>query len=228
MRPYLFLVLSLVIISAIIIVGFPTPPDFLNEGAFVETSSVVLYGVTITFLLWLRPMKELKDTLLCAAVTLCLMLRELDFDKKFTDLGVFKGKFYKSAEIPIIQKLIGLFIILTLLALVITLLVRHTKPLLRGLKENHRAKYGVITAIILAFVSKAFLDGMPRKVAYKRSRYICSPHINRGSWWHGIHRSGWPPLLVQTHWCEQAVAGRTRKMSRRCCQTTSLDLTVCR
>jgi len=164
MRPYLFLVLSLVIISAIIIVGFPTPPDFLNEGAFVETSSVVLYGVTITFLLWLRPMKELKDTLLCAAVTLCLMLRELDFDKKFTDLGVFKGKFYKSAEIPIIQKLVGLFIILTLLALVITLLVRHTKPLLRGLKENHRAKYGVITAIILAFVSKAFLDGMPRKL----------------------------------------------------------------
>ena len=37
--------------------------------------------------------------------------RELDFDKRFTAVGVLKSRFYLSTDIPVFEKLIGLIVI---------------------------------------------------------------------------------------------------------------------
>lgn len=164
MKPYLILVLSLLVVSGALICA-PFEKGFIvKEGGVIETATVVLYGVLIALLVFLRRLQWFWGNFLCALCLLVLLFRELDFDKAFTTMGIFKSNFYKSETISIVEKSAGLLVILIILAVFGTTLKRYGKGLLTGIKQLKKPELGVLTAVLLAMVSKLILDGLPRKL----------------------------------------------------------------
>ena len=109
MKPYVILLISLLVVSGVLIFT-PFEKGFLvKEGGVIEVSTVVLYGVLIGLLLVLRNLRWLWGNILCSLCVLVLLFRELDFDKAFTTMGIFKSNFYKSDSISLLEKSSGLF-----------------------------------------------------------------------------------------------------------------------
>ena len=91
------------------------------------------------------------------------MLRELDFDKQFTTMGLFKSKFFISNSVPLVEKTIGAIIILLLLYVVFSIIYRYSKEFWFGLKNHSIISFGALIVVTLLVVSKS-LDGIDRKL----------------------------------------------------------------
>ena len=90
-------------------------------------------------------------------------LRELDFDKRFTTMGILKSRFYTSDVVPLGEKLIGLMVILILLYVVYRIIKDHTASFVDGVKNRVPQHLGVLSAIGLLVFSKS-IDGLDRKL----------------------------------------------------------------
>ncbi len=164
MRPYLILISTLLVFSTLLLFVGNDAKFVTKEGGVVETLSVVGYAVLLGCLLVKRPIQPLKDTLFSAVVVVFLMFRELDFDKAFTTMGIFKSRFYKSAEVPGIEKLVAVVVIVGLLYVLVSLVRSYGKDVLRGMRRGLPVQTGVVVALVLAAFSKLVLDGLPRKL----------------------------------------------------------------
>lgn len=164
MKPYVILLISLLVVSGVLIFT-PFEKGFLvKEGGVIEVSTVVLYGVLIGLLLVLRNLRWLWGNILCSLCVLVLLFRELDFDKAFTTMGIFKSNFYKSDSISLLEKSSGLFVTLLILAIFSFTFRHYRKSLWLGIRQLKKPELGVAFAIALAMVSKLILDGLPRKL----------------------------------------------------------------
>ena len=59
-------------------------------------------------------------------------------------MGILKSRFYLSAEVPLVEKIIGLFVVLLLLWAVIKIIKNHFASTLAGLVELHERAVGVV------------------------------------------------------------------------------------
>jgi hypothetical protein len=91
------------------------------------------------------------------------MLRELDFDKKFTTMGVLKSKFYVSPVVPVAEKAIGAMVIALLIYAAVQCIRRHARNLIRGLGSACAVSIGICLVLVFLAVSKS-LDGIGRKL----------------------------------------------------------------
>ena len=91
-------------------------------------------------------------------------LRELDLDKRFTTMGVFKSRFYISSDVPIAEKIIGLMVIALLLYIIISIVKNHSTNMLSKIKSSSSVHVGALSTFILLAVSKT-LDGFARKMS---------------------------------------------------------------
>lgn len=89
-------------------------------------------------------------------------LRELDFDKRFTDAGVLQARLY-TGDFPLIQQLIGGAILLGVLTLVL-LLLRHCWRLWREGSWHHLYPSLALSAAGWLVLAKT-VDGAGRKLA---------------------------------------------------------------
>ena len=90
--------------------------------------------------------------------------RELDFDKRFTTMGVLKSRFYLSTDIPVFEKLIGLIVIALIIWSVAMIVRNHISSFLEGLRLVSVEATGVAAALLLLGFSKS-IDGIARKLA---------------------------------------------------------------
>jgi hypothetical protein len=165
MKKYSILILGLLTFSSILICIGESANSIIEEGGLVETTTVLLYGIVIFVILWKKPMESSITNWLSTTGILILMFREMDFDKAFTTMGIFKSRFYKSSEVPIIEKLVAGVVIIFIIT-VSFLLIRHYIYSIRSeAKKNLNAEWGVFIAITLAAISKLVLDGLPRKLS---------------------------------------------------------------
>lgn len=144
--------------------GEDVSSSLTEEGGLVENLTVWLYAVLLVVLIFGVKVRMTLNRVLCPFVILLLMLRELDFDKKFTEMGIFKSKFYKSADVPFMQKALAVVVIMIILVVVFMLLRQNWKGLLHGVGKRWRVECGIAVALLLAGVSKLLLDGLPRKL----------------------------------------------------------------
>lgn len=79
-------------------------------------------------------------------------------------MGLFKSRFYSSAEMPVIEKILALIFTLSVLFVISLLVRKYSKSILQGLRKFRKAELGIVTAIFLAFLTKIILDGLPRKL----------------------------------------------------------------
>ncbi len=136
----------------------------MGEGQFIEVASCVLWFVCAL----VSTIGALRLTSTAWAyiggVTFLFGLRELDFDKKFTTMGILKSKFYFSDTVPIGEKIIGFAIVLLLLFLAVAL-VRLFIQTVRKNKYKARWVTGIAFTAFAMLAAAKILDGLPRKLA---------------------------------------------------------------
>ena len=133
----------------------------IRENGIVEALSAVGYLITAALLFWQTMFHRNRWSL--AVATLCLGLRELDFHKRFTTTSMFKTRFYTEANVPGIEKVIGILCILALLALIYFLLKEHFSRFREGLRSGSGAPWTLFAAASMLICAKS-LEGLGRKL----------------------------------------------------------------
>lgn len=136
----------------------------LKEGGVVESLSVSGYFLCAAFIVFKGKLNYLKQYFYLFLLIIFFMLRELDFDKRFTTMGILKSKFYISNNVPLVEKIVGAMVILLLLYVVFSILYRHSKDFFYGLKKHSVISFGALIVAIFLVVSKS-LDGAARKLS---------------------------------------------------------------
>jgi len=135
----------------------------LDEGGLVESATVLGYGICLGLILIRGGLGYLtRQTGIVVLITL-LGLRELDFDKRFTTMGIFKSRFYVSSDVPLLEKAAAIIFILLLAVCIGRLLKQLLVPFISGIKRRSLVAWGALLAIGLAAVAKS-LDGLSRKL----------------------------------------------------------------
>ena len=135
----------------------------LKEGGIIESLSAAGYFICAIFILYKGRLNYLKSYHYVLMIIIFFLLRELDFDKRFTTEGILSSKFLFSENVPFSEKIIGTVIIAILLYAVFSLIYLNTRQFMAGLKEKSPVSLGILFVIIFLVVSKT-LDGLARKL----------------------------------------------------------------
>lgn len=133
----------------------------LKEGGWVETASWVSYFVAAAFILiQILRWPTRWSMLIC---TMLLGMRELDFDKRFTTMGIFKSRFYGSEEVPLGEKLIAALITAAIVVTLIFLVKDHLLPFIKRITKGEGPSWSILLAGGLMVFAKS-IDGLSRKL----------------------------------------------------------------
>lgn len=125
---------------------------FSESGAFEVMSPWLWYLLVVLCLL----NAEIKpDTRVFAALAAVLLgLREMDFHKRLFDISFIKTNFYRSAEIPLMDKLLG-FILLLGIIFVFLVLAKKLVQTVRSMKDSlNIAHFFIFLTIVCGGLSK--------------------------------------------------------------------------
>jgi hypothetical protein len=165
---YQYLWLSIVFITTILLIGLVYDisryPLLIAENGIIESLSVIGYIACIVLILVKGGLNFAKKYNYFVALLVLFALRELDFDKKFTTMGILKSKFYFSANVPIIEKVIGVCIILIILYIIIKIIKHHLIGCISKIKQQSLGYIGFSLTFIILLAAKT-IDGMERKLA---------------------------------------------------------------
>lgn len=141
-----------------------TRKALLSEDGPVEIASAALYFVCCAYALLRGGGAFLKKYPYFVVIPLLFGMRELDFDKRFTTIGVLKSKFYVSPLEPWHTKLIVIMLGLAVIMLIVMMVKNHLKALWESLRSGGDMGIGVVLVLAMLVVSKS-LDGLERKCA---------------------------------------------------------------
>lgn len=136
----------------------------LSEGGLVETVSAMGYFICIGFLLYIAGIASVKHYWYVYLIFLAMGLRELDFDKRFTETGIFKSKFLLANDVGVIEKILGFLVIMLIFYSVYALATRHLRGFFKDLVALKLKSFVVLQVFGLIVVAKT-LDGLARKLS---------------------------------------------------------------
>lgn len=136
-----------------------TPKEVFAESGPIERLSAAYLILSALLLATLHGAGRWHQVVLLGAAG----LRELDWDKAFTDSGVLQLRLY-SGDAPLVQKAVGLLVLAVLITAGIRLLRRDLGPWLRGLRDGQLRAWMIALILALHAVAKS-LDGLGRKLA---------------------------------------------------------------
>lgn len=163
-------VFVVVLVLLVLLFAFSTTLDdatrtaLLSEDGPVEIVSAVLYFVCCGYALIRGGGAFLKKYPYFIMIPLLFGMRELDFDKRFTTIGVLKSKFYVSPLEPWHTKLIVITLGLVVIYMLVQMLKNHLLEFWAALRAGSSFGYGVALVLAMLVVSKS-LDGLERKCA---------------------------------------------------------------
>jgi len=135
----------------------------ISENGPIETASATGYLIVLIIMLAKGGWGYLKSHIYIFILVASMGLRELDFDKRFTRMGIFKSKFYLSPEVPCSEKICGFLVIAALLWCIYLLLKKHFRSFLTGcLKKVVPMSAGI--SVLFIIMSKS-IDGLSRKLS---------------------------------------------------------------
>ena len=138
-------------------------PFLIQEGGVIETLSAVGYFVCALFVMWVGKWSYITRYNYFVILIILFGLRELDFHKRFTTMGMFKLTFYLSHSVPVIEKLAGLLVMAVLLYIVISIITHHSKYFFRNIKQKSPVHIGALLTFVFLVITKT-IDGIGRKV----------------------------------------------------------------
>ena len=166
MKIYLPIWIGLLVgaIVTVIVSEFVSPATanaLLKEGGWIETASWISYFVAAALILVL--MLRFPNRWCLAVATMLLGMRELDFDKRFTTMGIFKSRFYGSEEVPLGEKLIAALITAAIVVVLIFVVKEHLLPFIKRVTNREGASLSVLFAGGFMVFAKS-IDGLSRKL----------------------------------------------------------------
>lgn len=153
------------LISLIVLLKMVDPElrkSLIEENGLIELSSCIGYFVCLAMLSFFK-VNDAKSKWCIMLILLAFGLRELDFHVLFTTMGITKTKFYLSPEVPVLEKVFGIFVFASLAYIVFYVVRRHFSAYMVALKEREPFAAGVFFGILLIFASKG-IDGLPRQL----------------------------------------------------------------
>ena len=136
---------------------------FLQENGPIEWATVLGYFLCVVMIVYQGGIAYIKKYYYIFLLIIFFMLKELDFDARFTTTGMFKLRFFTSSTVPLLEKIIGVMIIVLLLYIIFIILHRHLKDFLINLRKREIISVGVFITCALLAVSQSF-DGFDRKL----------------------------------------------------------------
>ncbi len=168
-RPMFPLIVAIFTIATLLIVSFIFKiyeyPLWIKEGGIIETLSVVGYFLCVVLILLKGGWSYIKKYYYFFILIILFGLRELDFDKRFTTMGIFKSKFYVSSSVPMVEKFMGLLVITVLLYIVVSIFKNHSKGFFSKIKKLSPVHVGALITFLTIVFSKS-IDGIARKLGY--------------------------------------------------------------
>ena len=140
----------------------PTRKALLNEDGPVEIASALLYFACCAYVLLKGGFGFFQRFPYLVVIPMLFGMRELDFDKRFTAIGVLKSKFYVSPLVPLHTKLLVIALGLVVIALILLMLKRHFVDFWDGVRNRTAFGWGILLVLAMLVVSKS-LDGLERK-----------------------------------------------------------------
>lgn len=163
-RIYAILSLSLILLAAFVVYLGPTEAkSLLGETGPIERASALGYFLCAGYMLLAGGRDFAKRHAYIIVLVTLFGCRELDFDKRFTTMGILRSRFYMSSEVPLLEKLVGLIVIALLLWAVINIVKNHLTSTLANLSKLNERAVGVLMIFVLLAVSKS-IDGLARKL----------------------------------------------------------------
>jgi hypothetical protein len=151
---------------ALVVTTEQASPEFreslLTEGGPVEMLSAIAYFLAAALLL-VQAIMNMPARWVLFALTLCFGLRELDFDKRFTTMGIFKLRFFSSAEVLWPEKLLGVVVVAAFLTLIYLLIKNYARPFWKKIKQGNGIALSVLFSGGALVVAKT-IDGIARKL----------------------------------------------------------------
>lgn len=161
---YVILFSALVALASVIVSLGPIEAQFLlSESGPIEQASALGYFLCALYMLLHGGGEFLKKYSYLIVLVTLFGFRELDFDKRFTTMGILKSRFYLSPDVGLFEKVIGALIIALLLWAIVKTVKHHATSTLKGLKRLNERAVGVIAIFALVTVSKS-IDGLARKL----------------------------------------------------------------
>lgn len=135
-----------------------------QEGGPIENASALGYLITAAFLAVFGGRGFLRSHFPVVVVLLAMAARELDFDKRFTTLGILKSRFYFDPSVPWGERLVGLLVV-GLILYCVWRVFRTGLAVWRDPENNGR--YAVLVTLFAAgfVVFTKSIDGIGRKLA---------------------------------------------------------------
>ncbi len=136
---------------------------WLKEDGIIESASAFGYFLCSAIIIYKGKLSYLKKYHYVFILIVFFMLREMDLDKKFTTMGIFKSRFYFTPTVPVMEKIVGGIVILLLFYAVFKIIKIHVKDFIVGLKSHSVVAASIFTVGALLVISKS-LDGLARKL----------------------------------------------------------------
>lgn len=135
---------------------------FLENG-LIETTTVIFYSLCIILFVWFHKVKSFTKYWSIVVLLMALALRELDFDKKFTTEGILKSEFLFSADVPMIEKILGGLVLIILIVALIHLIKTQAKPYWHAVWSFKSYAWALGFGFGLMVLAKS-VDGIGRKL----------------------------------------------------------------
>lgn len=158
--------LVIVALAAVCILSLLAPLEvqksLKEEGSWIELSTFAAYAAALAYILVHRLYADLKWIFWLIAL---LLMRELDFDARFTDAKITKSEFLLNTDVPLLQTFYGFSLLAFVAFVAFKVVTIHGKNFLAEAKAASSGAMASILAIVAAVSSKV-IDGARRKFGY--------------------------------------------------------------
>lgn len=145
-------------------IDYRSARKLMEESGVVENATVIGYFLCVGVMVWRGRMQYIRVHWYLVAFLLFLALRELDLDKAFTSMGIFRTRFFLSPEVPVVEKIFGGAVVGSVVWMVLIILRRHTIDVVAGAVRLRPVSVAIVIAVVFAIAAKT-LDGLKRKLA---------------------------------------------------------------
>lgn len=170
-RNYYFAILGLTVITIVVftltfVFSARTNTWFIKEGGLVESLSAIGYFIAVAVIFLKGGYAYFLRYWYFAVLFTAFGLRELDFDKRFTEVGILKSRFLMSPDVSFSTKIISYAIVFFILYAIFKIVKNHAKLFLDKVFKFRFDPVTLSISVAVAFlaISKT-LDGLARKLA---------------------------------------------------------------
>jgi hypothetical protein len=137
--------------------------SLLHEEGTVEQLSALGYFLCVFVLVALGRSDYFREHFPLVAFPMLFGLRELDFDKRFTETGLLQSRIITGDDVLVHERILGLVVMVTILGLAFQALRVYFLSFLKGLLRLDSMALGVALAMAFLVLSKT-IDGLGRKL----------------------------------------------------------------